>query len=177
MRIISFVISNKYETFEGFLRGNIMDFKSVILEFESCFPQIREYGENRVAWYAGKGKKNEYEKIKAAGPYAYFYDYVNHYTVDLLSEKQLSPCLPRLFLFIEKMAESDDCAVTDLLKVELLEHIRDQSYSIYQLALSLMGPKTRELEKSLDDYMGKPTPENISFKSDKKHHKRRTGRL
>ena len=148
-----------------------MDFKSVILEFESCFPQIREYGENRVAWYAGNGKKKEYEKIKAAGPYAYFYDFVNHYAVDLLSEKQLSPCLPRLFLFIEKMAESDDCSVTDLLKVELLEHIRDQSYSIYQLALSLMGPK------ALDDYMGKPTPENISLKSDKKTHKRRAFRL
>ena len=141
-----------------------MDFKSVILEFESCFPQIREYGEDRVAWYAGKETKKEYEKIKAAGPYAYFYDFVNHYTVTLLSEKPLSTSLPKLFLFIERMAESDDCSVTDLLKVELLEHIRDQSYSIYQLALSLMGPKTCKSEKTLDDYMGKPTPESFPKK-------------
>ena len=89
-----------------------MDFKSVILEFESCFPQIREYGEDRVAQYAGKETKS----------------------------------------------------VTDLLKVELLEHIRDQAYSIYQLALSLMGPKTCKLEKTLDDYMGKPTPESFPKK-------------
>ena len=111
-----------------------------------------------VCWERNK------EKIKAAGPYAYFYDFVNHYTVTLLSEKPLSTSLPKLFLFSERMAESDDCSVTDLLKVELLEHIRDQSYSIYQLALSLMGPKTCKLEKTLDDYMGKPTPESFPKK-------------
>lgn len=54
------------------------------------------------------------------------------------------------------MATDDDDYIVNLLTVEVLEHIRDQVYSIYSSALSQMGPHTLLAEKTLDGYMGKP---------------------
>lgn len=134
-----------------------MKFEIIADRLEEYIPEIIEYGVNRIFWCSDDQEKRlEYEKIKNQGPYSYFYEVVNHFTVYLLEEKPTSDACKKLFQFFEMMATDDDDYIVNLLTVEVLEHIRDQVYSIYSSALSQMGPHTLLAEKTLDSYMGKP---------------------
>ena len=134
-----------------------MKFETIADRLEEYIPEIIEYGVNRIFWCSDDQEKRlEYEKIKKHGPYSYFYEVVNHFAVYLLEEKPTSDDCKKLFQFFEMMATDDDDYIVNILTVEVLEHIRDQVYSIYSSALSQMGPHTLLAEKTLDGYMGKP---------------------
>ena len=87
-----------------------------------------------------------YYDLKAEMPEAYpvFEDVLKWFLFDLLDLGGDDPLLPRLFAFLEEMANSSDRNVTDLLGIAILEPLVSQRDRVGR-AWKYMGDKTREL--------------------------------
>jgi len=89
-----------------------------------------------------------YYNLKSEMPEAYpvFEDVLQEFLFDLLDLGGDDPSLPRIFTFLEEMANSSDRDVTDLLGITILEPLVSDRYRISR-AWAYMGGKTKELAR------------------------------
>jgi hypothetical protein len=89
-----------------------------------------------------------YYDLKTEMPEAYpvFEDVLQEFVFDLLDLGGDDPLLPRIFAFLEEMANSSDRNVTDLLGIAILEPLVSQRNRL-ESAWRYMGHKTRELAR------------------------------
>lgn len=85
-------------------------------------------------------------KTEMPEPYPVFEDVLKEYLFDLLDLGGDDPILPRIFDFLEEMANSPDRNVTDLLDIAILEPLVYEKDQIRR-AWKYMGKKTRELAR------------------------------
>ena len=89
---------------------------------------------------------------EAPAEYPVFEDVVMPFLRDSLNAKTHGEAVRRLFAFLERMANSNDPTVVDLLRIGILESLAYDS-GLYSTAQGYMGPKTAEyVEMDRQDY-------------------------
>jgi hypothetical protein len=96
-----------------------------------------------------------YYDLKTETPEAYpvFEDVLKKFLLDLLSSGDPGAILPRIFAFLEEMANSADRDVTDLLGIAILEPLVFRPERI-RIAWSYMGRRTKELAHETAQFGG-----------------------
>jgi len=85
-------------------------------------------------------------KVETPEAYSVFEDVLQEFLFELLDLGGNDPLLPRIFGFLEDMADSPDKEVVNLLWIAILEPLVSQPYRIRR-AWKYMGGKTRELAR------------------------------
>ncbi|MGH9683725.1 MAG: DUF7674 family protein [Candidatus Acidiferrales bacterium] len=102
------------------------------------FPELRPLVERTLWYYDLKSETPE--------PYPLFEGVLKEFLFDLVDLGGDDPLLPRIFSFLEEMADSSDRNVTDLLGIAILEPLVFQPDRIRR-AWKYMGSKTKELAR------------------------------
>lgn len=124
---------------------NALVYKDIEKILLARFPELQEL----------LGKKLWYYNLKTESPEAYpvFEDVLKEFLFDLLGFGGDDPLLPRIFSFLEEMANSTDRNVTDLLGIAILEPLASQRNELRR-AWKYMGKKTKELARETAQFQG-----------------------
>lgn len=112
------------------------DIEKVLL---ASFPELRGPLEKTFGSYYDL-------KTEMPEPYPVFEDVLQEFLFDLLDLGGEDPLLPRIFAFLEDMANSSEKNVTDLLGIAILEPLVSQRDRVGR-AWRYAGVKTRELAR------------------------------
>lgn len=80
---------------------------------------------------------------------------LNPHVVNLLNNNENSVELKKIFEFYEELAQSEDQEVRNVLQVTLLE-IFWANLELYNKAVKLMLPKTKQINDEINVYLRKP---------------------
>ncbi len=108
------------------------------------FPELKEEYHKIITWY---GKD-------FPGNHNIFCDVFNPFIIDLLDSDRKENLLKRAMSFLNKMAESEDDEVVNVLEVTILERIGD-SPKWLKIAREYMSPKVLNLSEEIERYLGR----------------------
>ena len=100
--------------------------------------------------------KEQFDFWEDTPPQHCFYAAIlNKFIANLLLENKEKVTIFKVFNFYEKMAQSDDIEVINLLQVTLLEYLWDNKI-IFERACQYMFPKTKEINNLIGNYLRVP---------------------
>jgi hypothetical protein len=121
--------------------NNTLVYKGIEHVLLAKFPELRERLEKAFG---------SYYDLNTETPEAYpvFEDVLQEFLFDLLDLGGDDAALPRIFSFLEEMANSPDRDVTDLLCIAILEPLVFRRHQI-RSAWRYMGPRTKKLAQEI----------------------------
>jgi hypothetical protein len=122
------------------------------------FPEVGEQYAKEILWI-----RDTFQGREPEGQSLYFDRCFSDFLGRLLVEEQPDKArLKRAFTFLEDMASSDDIEVRNLLQVTVLEYLR--SWHILQRnSEKLMLPETKKLFKTVKQYLGEPSQNEVPY--------------
>src|SRR5437867_337012 len=97
-----------------------------------AIPELKSQYDAELEWW----------KDETPGPHIIFGDVLLPFVTKLIEVGESERLVRRIFAFIERMANSEDSRVRDLVGVSICEPLIDHR-QILERARSFMGPKTR----------------------------------